>query len=72
MGRTWTPSQEAAMQIDGKTLLVSAAAGAIPAPILFASQIFLFTILPVVIYLIFGQSIPVSDTTTAPLPVTVH
>ena len=27
MGRTWTPSQEAAMQIDGKTLLVSAAAG---------------------------------------------
>ena len=27
MGRTWTPSQEAAMRIDGKTLLVSAAAG---------------------------------------------
>ena len=27
MGRTWTPSQEAAMSIDGKTLLVSAAAG---------------------------------------------
>ena len=27
MGRTWTLSQEAAMQIDGKTLLVSAAAG---------------------------------------------
>ena len=27
MGRTWTPSQEAAMAIDGKTLLVSAAAG---------------------------------------------
>ena len=27
MGRTWTPSQEAAMQLDGKTLLVSAAAG---------------------------------------------
>lgn len=27
MGRSWTPSQQAAMQIDGKTLLVSAAAG---------------------------------------------
>ena len=27
MGRTWTPSQEAAMRLDGKTLLVSAAAG---------------------------------------------
>ena len=27
MGRTWTPSQEAAMRIDGKALLVSAAAG---------------------------------------------
>ena len=27
MGRTWTPSQEASMRIDGKTLLVSAAAG---------------------------------------------
>lgn len=27
MGRTWTPSQEAAMKLDGKTLLVSAAAG---------------------------------------------
>ena len=27
MGRTWTPSQEAAMSLDGKTLLVSAAAG---------------------------------------------
>ncbi len=27
MGRTWTPSQEAAMNISGKTLLVSAAAG---------------------------------------------
>ena len=27
MGRTWTPSQEAAMSLGGKTLLVSAAAG---------------------------------------------
>ena len=51
--------------------MVSAAAGAIAAPILFWSVMPISTILPIVNALIFGRSVP-CPTIAAPAPVTVH